>query len=64
MPGRLRRYRQTLAGLATAIALLAVVASPASAVTDGTLDGNQHPYVGLMTAHDATAITSGAAAAP
>jgi hypothetical protein len=53
MPGRLRRYRQTLAGLATAIALLAVVASPASAVTDGTLDGNQHPYVGLMTAHDA-----------
>jgi hypothetical protein len=53
MPGRLRRHRQTLAGLATAIALLAVVASPASAVTDGTLDGNQHPYVGLMTAHDA-----------
>jgi hypothetical protein len=53
MPGRLRRHRQTLAGFATAIALLAVVASPASAVTDGTLDGNQHPYVGLMTAHDA-----------
>jgi hypothetical protein len=53
MPGRLRRHRQTLAGFATAIALLAVVASPASAVTDGTLDGNQHPYVGLMTAYDA-----------
>lgn len=33
------------------IALLAV--SPALAITDGELDGNDHPYVGLMVADDA-----------
>ena len=35
------------------VALLAVTFAPAFAVTDGTLDGNGHPYVGLMVADDA-----------
>lgn len=30
-----------------------VLVSPAHAVTDGELDGDGHPYVGLMVAHDA-----------
>ena len=38
--------------LAALVALL-VVAMPAGAVTDGELDGNRHPYVGLMVAQDA-----------
>ena len=36
------------------IVILAVAVSPAGAVTDGTLDGNGHPYVGLMVAQTAT----------
>jgi hypothetical protein len=32
---------------------LLVLAVPASAITDGELDGNRHPYVGLMVAQDA-----------
>lgn len=32
------------------IAMLAIVVSPAGAVTDGELDGDGHPYVGLMVA--------------
>lgn len=35
------------------IAILAVAVSPVRAVTDGTADGNGHPYVGLMIAYDA-----------
>jgi V8-like Glu-specific endopeptidase len=35
------------------IVILAVAVSPAGAVTDGTLDGNGHPYVGLMVAQTA-----------
>lgn len=34
-------------------ALVAVAAAPGGAVTDGELDGNGHPYVGLMVAQDA-----------
>jgi hypothetical protein len=34
-------------------AILALAATPALAITDGDLDGNAHPYVGLMVAHDA-----------
>jgi len=30
----------------------AIGAAPAAAITDGTLDGNAHPYVGLMVAQD------------
>ena len=36
------------------IVILAVAVGPAGAVTDGTLDGNGHPYVGLMVAQTAT----------
>ncbi|HEX6873415.1 MAG TPA: trypsin-like serine protease [Micromonosporaceae bacterium] len=35
------------------LAILAVGSAPAIAVTDGELDGNGHPYVGLMVAQDA-----------
>jgi V8-like Glu-specific endopeptidase len=33
--------------------VLALTVAPATAVTDGELDGNGHPYVGLMVAQDA-----------
>lgn len=33
---------------------VALGAGPAAAITDGDLDGNGHPYVGLMVAQDAT----------
>ena len=36
-----------------ALVALLVVVVPAGAVTDGELDGNGHPYVGLMVAQDA-----------
>jgi len=40
---------------ATAVLSLSVIAvGPAGAVTDGELDGNGHPYVGLMVAQTAT----------
>lgn len=42
--------RSALAAVATATALL--FASPAQAVTDGELDGDGHPYVGIMVAKD------------
>jgi hypothetical protein len=38
---------------ASCISFLAFAATPALAVTDGELDGNRHPYVGLMVAQDA-----------
>jgi hypothetical protein len=39
--------------LVAALALVLGATAPAGAVTDGTLDGNGHPYVGLMVAQDA-----------
>ena len=39
---------------AFAAAVAALGAGPASAITDGELDGNRHPYVGLMIAKDAS----------
>lgn len=39
--------------LLVALAVGLVAALPAAAVTDGELDGNGHPYVGLMVAQDA-----------
>ena len=33
------------------MALVAISVGPVAAITDGTPDGNGHPYVGLMTAH-------------
>lgn len=35
------------------VAMMVVGAAPADAITDGELDGNGHPYVGLMVAQDA-----------
>ena len=37
-----------------ALAAIALAVSPAAAITDGELDGNRHPYVGLMVAQDAS----------
>jgi hypothetical protein len=50
---RIRRSRALLASLAATIALLTAMIAPASAVTHGELDGNDHPYVGLMVAQEA-----------
>jgi secreted trypsin-like serine protease len=50
---RIRRSRAILASLAATIALLTAMVAPASAVTHGELDGNGHPYVGLMVAQAA-----------
>src|SRR5215217_5480598 len=44
---------RTLALLAVLTAALAIGIGPAGAITDGALDGNGHPYVGLMVAQDA-----------
>jgi secreted trypsin-like serine protease len=46
----MRRLTALLAALAAAIAIGVV---PAGAITDGELDGNGHPYVGLMVAQTA-----------
>jgi secreted trypsin-like serine protease len=45
--------RKWIAALVVLLALLAVPAQRATAVTDGELDGNRHPYVGLMVAQSA-----------
>ena len=47
----MKRPRLLLASLA---AVLALGAGSATAITDGELDGNRHPYVGLMVAQDAS----------
>jgi V8-like Glu-specific endopeptidase len=44
---------KTLTLFAVLAAALAIGIGPAGAITDGTLDGNAHPYVGLMVAHNA-----------
>ena len=48
-----KRVRLVVASAATVIALSATMVAPAVAVTDGALDGNAHPYVGLYVAQDA-----------
>lgn len=50
---RSRKPRSLVASLAAAIALMAVMIAPASAITHGQLDGNGHPHVGIMVAKDA-----------
>jgi secreted trypsin-like serine protease len=45
--------RKTLLLFAVLAAVLAIGIGPAAAITDGALDGNRHPYVGLMVAQDA-----------
>ncbi|GAB2763070.1 hypothetical protein GCM10027039_24580 [Terrabacter koreensis] len=39
--------------LVASLALVLGAAAPSGAITDGALDGNAHPYVGLMVAQDA-----------
>jgi hypothetical protein len=45
-----RRPRSLIATLVATIALLGVMALPAGAITNGELDGDGHPHVGLMVA--------------
>jgi len=45
--------KKTLVVVVSVLTLLAFNPGPASAITDGELDGNRHPYVGLMVAQDA-----------
>jgi V8-like Glu-specific endopeptidase len=45
---------KSLALLAVLVAVFVVGVVPASAITDGALDGNGHPYVGLMVAQNAS----------
>jgi Trypsin len=45
--------RKTLAALVVLVSGLVLGLAPAGAVTDGQLDGEGHPYVGLMVAQDA-----------
>ena len=53
MSTRLLGRRALAAALTAALALAALAVGPAAAVTNGSADGNDHPYVGLMTAHSA-----------
>jgi hypothetical protein len=48
-----RRIRNLAVATAMVCALGAVYVAPATAITDGALDGNGHPYVALMVASDA-----------
>lgn len=45
--------KRSLAFILATVASLTFGLGPAAAVTDGELDGNRHPYVGLMVAQDA-----------
>lgn len=54
MRTRARTWRSTLVGLAGIIALSLGAVAPATAITNGTLDGNAHPYVGIMVAQTST----------
>lgn len=53
MRTRSRGVRAFASALVAAGLLVAVFATPVGAITHGTLDGDGHPYVGLMTAHSA-----------
>jgi hypothetical protein len=44
--------RSTALALAGMLALMTFTVAPATAITDGALDGDDHPYVGLMVAQD------------
>ena len=48
--------KKMLFALVAAIAILAIGVTSAGAITDGELDGNGHPYVGLMVAQDADGV--------
>jgi hypothetical protein len=53
METRFRGWRALVTAVIAVVALSAIAVAPAVAVTDGSLDGQDHPYVGLMTAHAA-----------
>ena len=42
--------RKLILSLAAIVGVVAMIAVPAAAITDGEFDGEQHPYVGLMVA--------------
>ena len=46
--------KKSLLAVIVAIAMLVIAVTPVAAVTDGQLDGNRHPYVGLMVAQTST----------
>ena len=48
--------RRTVLALVSAFLLLMASVGTAGAVTDGELDGNRHPFVGLMVAQDADGV--------
>jgi hypothetical protein len=48
---RLRGLRALGSILIAVVALAALGGAPAAAITNGSLDGDAHPYVGLVTAH-------------
>jgi V8-like Glu-specific endopeptidase len=48
--------KKVLFAVFSVLVILAVAVSPVAAITDGTLDGNGHPYVGLMVAKDANGV--------
>lgn len=51
---RTRTGKRSMAlALAGMLALMAFTVAPATAITDGALDGNDHPYVGIMVAQTA-----------
>jgi hypothetical protein len=52
-PSTRTRRLKTLLAVPAAVVILAVATAPAHAVTNGELDGDNHPYVGLMVAQDA-----------
>ena len=56
MHARTRSWRSILLAASAVVALSAATVAPAAAVTNGRLDGNAHPYVGLMVAQDAAGV--------
>ena len=52
MSTRLNGWRALAATALAITAIAGMSVAPAAAITNGSLDGNGHPYVGLMTAHD------------
>lgn len=53
MSKRLSSPRAALISVAALVALMVTAVAPVAAVTDGELDGNDHPFVGLMVAQTA-----------
>lgn len=53
MTHRARSWRVLATVLSAVAIMIAIAATPASAITNGSPDGDGHPYVGLMTAHAA-----------